>query len=162
MKKSTYNPKPFQVRNILGVKASLQARTYLHFTARQWKQATEKIPSGKAVPKYGLRLAYFPFPDGGVIVQGDCVPGKCETDCMIRIRRGPEGEFTFSCRCKRDPACLENGGGGGKPGGGTPKCELRLLPGRGFRCLSQGCTGSCKMSSVTIPGGRGLIVCVCN
>ena len=159
MKKVPSTPTPskaFQVVNILNVKGPLKAGTYLHFTAEQWKQATAKLESGKAVPKFGLRVAYFPFPDGGVIVQADCVQGKCEIDCMVRTRFTPDREFIFDCRCKRDPACLN------EPDPRTPKCALKIVPGRGLQCVSQGCTGRCKITNIPIPGGRGLIVCVCS
>src|SRR2546422_4017546 len=36
-------------------------------------------------PKYGLRLAYYPLPDGGGVVHPDCVVNPCEI-CKVRRR----------------------------------------------------------------------------
>src|SRR5262245_41812148 len=105
--------------NIASVKSVPSKGTLLHFTAEQWKQATKGIPSGKAVPKYGIRLAYYPLPDDDGIGQVECVQGPCEI-CAVRPRLTPNGELVFECRCRPDPRCPPEPGA---PPAGTA-CEL--------------------------------------
>ena len=93
--------------NIADVKETPPEGTLIHFTAEQWEGAIRDIPVGKALPKVGSRLTFYPLPDGGGVVSGDCISMPCEI-CRIRMRFDPEtGQLFFECLCRPDPNCPE-------------------------------------------------------
>lgn len=166
--KSAPIPVVRNVAELLQTKKLPPGPVIIHFTKEQWTAAIRDVPSGKAVPKYGVRFDFVPNPDGdGGFGQFNCVPGPCEI-CAIRQRIGPGGTFGTQCMCRRDPRCPPGGGPGG---GGGPivvgRCELRLVRvGRliRIRCVSVNCTGTCRLRIVRTGqgiGSRWVIVCDC-
>lgn len=151
------------VAELLRTKKLPRGPVLIHFTKEQWAGAIRGIPSGKAVPKRGVRFEYIPNPDDtGGFGRFDCVPGECEI-CLIRHRLGPDGSFTVQCMCRRDPRCPQGPSGPIVVG----RCEFRLVQtGRlfQFRCVSVNCTGRCRVRLVRTGSGVGarwLIVCAC-
>lgn len=152
-------PQAPRLRNIEDVKGPLRSGTLLHFSARQWQQATEGIPASKARPKYGLCLECYPIPGGDVIVQPTCIQNPCEI-CRARITGfTPGGGMTFECLCRRDPRCPEDP----PPPPPSPLCALAVRRVRGqlqLVCESRGCRGRCRLEAIR-QNGRILIVCRC-
>ena len=143
--------------NIAELKGIPREGTLIHFTAEQWKHALQRIATGKAVPKYGLRLAYYPLPDGGGVVQPDCVVNPCEI-CKVRMRWIPNEGLTFECACRPDPKCPD----GHPPPPVSNLCRFVVNTTGWIRidCQSQGCAGRCRFQAVH-QGSQILIVCAC-
>jgi hypothetical protein len=147
-----------RIINVAAIKSTPREGTLIHFTEAQWKGALKGIPVGKALPKRGSRLLFTPLPDGGGLVQGDCISMPCEI-CRIRMRFDPEtGMLGFECLCRPDPNCPED------PPLPAPSslCRLVIRVGVGpvIRCVSNGCTLNCRLTVVR-QGQRLVIACVC-
>ena len=148
-----------RLRNLADIKGPLRSGTLIHFSARQWEQATDKIPSGKAVPKYGVGLECYPIPGGDVVAQPICIQNPCEI-CRARvIGFGQEGVTSFECICQPDPRCPEDP----PPPPPSPLCAIVVRRVRGMlqlSCDSRGCQRRCRLAIVR-QDGRFLIVCRC-
>ena len=150
--------KPPRMVNVESIKSTPPAGTLIHFSKEQWESAIRDIPKGKAIPKYGARLYYYPLPDGGGAVQGDCIQAPCEI-CRLRQRFDPQtGELIFECQCRRDPHCPEDP----PPPVATGLCRLVIQtnPVR-IGCVSNGCNRRCRVAIVR-SGQRFVITCVCS
>lgn len=145
--------------NVEDIKKTPPEGTLIHFTAAQWNGAIKGIPMGKALPKRGSRLMFTPLPDGGGLVQGDCVAMPCEI-CRSRMRFDPQsGMLIFECLCRPDPNCPEDPP---VPPAPSTLCQLRIRVGIGpvIRCESNGCTQHCRLTIVR-QGQFFVIACVC-
>lgn len=145
--------------NVAAVKSTPREGTLIHFTAEQWKAATKGIPIGKAVPKMGARLNFYPTPDGGGLVQGDCIAMPCEI-CRARMRFDPQtGELFYECLCRPDPHCPEDP----PPPPASNLCRFAIRVGGQPRigCVSNGCGQRCRLTAVSQQGGRWVITCAC-
>ena len=153
-------PKAPRLRNISEVKGPLHQGTLIHFSAKQWKQMTARIPVEKGMPTPGLGLDCYPIPGGDVIVQPTCIANPCET-CKIKVSGVyPDGRIGFDCQCQRDPDCIDNRNPPPPP---PPNCALDILTTGGrirIRCRSQGCSGRCRLRA-TQQDGRFVIACLC-
>lgn len=152
-------PKPPRMVNVESIKSTPPAGTLIHFSKEQWEAATRDIPKGKAIPKYGVRLYYYPLPDSGGAAQGDCIQGPCEI-CRLRQRFDPAtGQLIFECQCRRDPNCVEDPPST-LPGSNQCRIAIQLNPVR-IVCVSNGCTRRCRIAIVR-DGQRFVITCVCS
>ena len=148
------------ILNIAQVGSTLEPRTLLHFTAKQWEQMTAGIPVGKGVPKFGVALEYYPIPDGDVLAQPICVQNPCE---ICRVRQtgfGPDGFMSIECICQKDPNCPQDP----PPPPPSPLCRFGFQQSGGMfklACISQGCTRTCRLSVVR-DGNRFLLSCRCS
>ena len=153
---STTAPSVPRLRNVADVKGPLRCGTLMHFSAEQWQQAIKGIPSGRAVPKYGIGLECYPIPGGAVIAEPICIQNPCEI-CRARITGfGPQGAMAFECVCRPDPDCPRQ-----PPP--SPLCAIAVRRVRGtlqLVCESRGCQRTCQMVVVR-QNGRFLITCRC-
>lgn len=157
------NPTPIKVPrliNVAEVKATPREGTLIHFTEEQWKAAIREIPTGKALPKVGTRLTFYPLPDGGGVIGGDCIQMPCEL-CRVRQVFDPKGgQLIFDCQCRPDPRCPEDP----PPPPPPPTSLCRLVIQVGSRplisCQSNGCQQRCRLTGVR-QGGRWIITCAC-
>ncbi|HEX3131401.1 MAG TPA: hypothetical protein VH394_28950 [Thermoanaerobaculia bacterium] len=152
-------PKPPRIVNVESIKATPPAGTLIHFSKEQWASAIRDIPQGKALPKYGSRLAYYPLPDGGGALQGDCIQNPCEI-CRFRQRFDPQTmQLVFECLCRPDPHCPEDPPPPPPPASNVCRLVVQVNPVRIF-CASNGCNRTCRVSIVR-DGQRFVITCAC-
>jgi hypothetical protein len=142
--------------NIADLKSVPPKGTLIYFTAQQWKEATSAIRIGKAVPKFGPRLVFFPFPDGGGVIQYSCISQPCEI-CLGRMTFDQEQGLGFECFCRPDPKCPSNPP---PPPGAGCRLVISLRPRLLIDCAPTSCRGRCTLGAAG-QLGQIVITCIC-